>query len=593
MKQQQQKKNMVEGGFVKADKTEYTECFKITLQTPYIMRLALSAGIGGLLFGYDTGVISGALLYIKDDFEEVKKKTWMQETIVAMAIAGAIFGAGIGGWLNDKVGRRWSILIADILFFFGSIVMAIAPTPLIIILGRVVVGLGVGMASVTAPLYISETSPNRIRGALVSTNGLLITGGQFLSYLINLGFTKVNGTWRWMLGVAAVPAIVQFILMLSLPESPRYLYRKNNTREAEAILARIYPADEVEEEIRLLKQSVENELAIQGEIAEESILTKIKEAWSNKIVRRGLYAGITVQVAQQFAGINTVMYYSPMIIQFAGFASKQTALALSLISSGLNALGTIVSMVFVDRYGRRRLMIISMFGIIACLTILAAVFQQSAATAPKLSIVESTHFGVNNTCPSYLSAPNAGSWTCMSCLAAESPCAFCSTKDSQYKPGACIIETNENRAACGGESRTYFTEGCPSQIGFLAVVIMGAYIVSYAPGMGTVPWIVNSEIYPLRFRGVGGGIAAVSNWTASLIVSETFLTITKHLGSSGAFLLFAAFSLVSLLAIYFLVPETKGMPIEEVEKMLERGFKPSLCGGGRGDNPNEKRLYVK
>lgn len=191
----------------------------------------------------------------------------LQETIVSMAVAGAIVGAAVGGWLNDAFGRKKSILYADVVFFFGAIIMAISPAPWVIIIGRILVGLGVGMASMTSPLYISEASPARIRGALVSTNGLLITGGQFLSYLINLAFTKVStsklmsvlsfldflfsfesakvpkgvaqtkshsqidlfqapGTWRWMLGVAGIPALVQFILMLSLPESPRWLYRQ-------------------------------------------------------------------------------------------------------------------------------------------------------------------------------------------------------------------------------------------------------------------------------------------------------------------------------------------------------------------------------
>lgn len=149
-----------------------------------------------------------------------------QETIVSMAIAGAIIGAAIGGWMNDRYGRRTAILIADFLFFIGAVVMAASPGPSLLIVGRVFVGLGVGMASMTSPLYISEASPAKIRGALVSTNGFLITGGQFLSYLINLAFTKAPGPWRWMLGVAGIPALLQFILMFLLPESPRWLYRK-------------------------------------------------------------------------------------------------------------------------------------------------------------------------------------------------------------------------------------------------------------------------------------------------------------------------------------------------------------------------------
>ncbi|XP_031389848.1 inositol transporter 4 isoform X2 [Punica granatum] len=491
-------------------------------------------------------------------------------------VAGAIIGAGVGGWMNDRFGRKMSILSADVVFFIGAIVMAIAPAPWVIIVGRILVGLGVGMASMTAPLYISEASPARIRGALVSTNGFLITGGQFLSYLINLAFVHVKGTWRWMLGVAGLPALIQFVLMIFLPESPRWLYRKDRKEEARAILEKIYPPHEVEEEMRALEESVEAEKADESAVG-ESMVAKVKGAFSNPMVRRALYAGIAVQVAQQFVGINTVMYYSPTIVQFAGFASNKTALALSLITSGLNAIGSIVSMCFVDRFGRRRLMIISMFGIITCLVVLSGVFWQASEHAPKISNVESLHFGGNSTCSAYATAVDASSWNCMSCL--EAKCSFCANGASEYQPGACLASSKDIRSMCRGEHRTYFENGCPSKFGFLAVVLLGLYIVSYSPGMGTAPWIVNSEIYPLRYRGTGGGIAAVSNWCSNLIVSETFLTLTEALGSAGTFLLFAGFSLLGLIAIYFLVPETKGLQIEEVEKVLQEGYKPKLFRG--------------
>ncbi|KAH7837525.1 hypothetical protein Vadar_014845 [Vaccinium darrowii] len=479
---------------VKPDKTEFTECWRTSWKTPYIMRLAFSAGIGGLLFGYDTGVISGALLYIRDDFKSVEKKTWLQETIVSMAVAGAIIGAAIGGWMNDKFGRKKSILVADFLFFVGAIIMAVAPTPAVIIIGRIFVGLGVGMASMTSPLYISEASPARIRGALVSTNGLLITGGQFLSYLINLAFTKTPGTWRWMLGVAGIPALLQFILMLSLPESPRWLYRQNKVHEARAILEKIYSAEEVEEEIKALQSSIEHEKAEEASIGGDTF-SKLKNAWRNKVVRRGLYAGITVQVAQQFVGINTVI------------------------------------MATVDRYGRRKLMISSMIGIIPCLLALTVVFQQSSVHSPSVSRTESTHFGGNSTCSSYLTASDASSWNCMTCLKASSECGFCGSEPNKYLPGACLAATDATKGACGAEHRVWYTKGCPSKIGGLAVTLLGLYIIVYSPGMGTVPWIVNSEIYPLRYGGIGGGIAAVSNWCSNLIVSETFLTLTEAIGS--------------------------------------------------------------
>ncbi|KAB2031686.1 hypothetical protein ES319_D05G321600v1 [Gossypium barbadense] len=486
------------------------------------MRLALSAGIGGLLFGYDTGVISGALLYIREDFEQVDRKTWLKELILSMAVAGAIGGAAIGGWISDRFGRKRSILLADVLFAVGALVMAFAPAPVMIILGRILVGLGVGMTSMTAPLYISEASPARIRGALVSTNGLLITGGQFLSYLINLAFTKTSWTWRWMLGIAAVPALFQLILMLSLPESPRWLYRHvttlllyailklilyallNKEEEARSILEKIFPANEVDDEMNALKLSVEAEKADEHAIG-DNLIQKLKGALSNVVVRRGLYAGITVQVPHQFAG----------------FASNETALALSLITSGLNAVGSIVSMVFVDRYGRRRLMLVSMVGIILYLVSLSIIFLEAASHAPKVNQLD-TNSIPNTTCCSYISTPKPSSGNCMSCLKA-------------VLAWNMLELTTKQRDWCRG---TWFKDGCPSEFGFLAVVFIGFYILSYSPGMGTVPWIVNSEIYPLRYRGIGGDLAAVSNWISNLIVSLTFLSLTKALGSAGTFFLF-------------------------------------------------------
>jgi len=484
-----------------------------------------------------------------------------QETIVSMAVAGAIVGAGAGGWMNDRFGRRPSILIADLLFLAGSLVMCFAPAPAVIIVGRVLVGLGVGMASMTSPLYISEASPARIRGALVSTNGLLITAGQFLSYLINLAFTKVSGTWRWMLGVAGVPALLQFLLMLALPESPRWLYRKDRKGEAEAIMRRVYPPDEVEAEIEALRASVDADMAQE----ERSLAGALRAALGSVVVRRGLTAGVLCQVAQQLVGINTVMYYSPTIVQLAGFASNSTALALSLVTSGLNAAGSVVSMFFVDKAGRRRLMLLSLAGIVACLAMLSGVFFAVDSHAPEVSPAGTALFGANGTCPEFAGA--GPGWTCTHCLRAASGCGFCADTD-KLLPGACLAASDEARRACRGGRREWYSRGCPSSFGWLALVALGAYIVSYSPGMGSVPWLINSEVYPLRFRGICGGVAAVANWASNLLVTQTFLSLTQALGTAGTFLLFCGVSAASFLLLFLLVPETKGLQFEEVEQML-------------------------
>jgi len=394
-----------------------------------------------------------------------------------------------------------------------------------------------------------------------------------LAYLINLAFTKVPGTWRWMLGIAGLPALVQFILMLMLPESPRWLYRKGRKEEASEILRKIYPANEVEQEIDAMRQSVEEEVLLEGSIGEHGLIGKLRKALGSKVVRRGLMAGVIVQVAQQFVGINTVMYYSPTIVQLAGFASNNTAMALSLITSGLNAVGSVVSMFFVDRAGRRRLMLVSLVGIVVWLAVLGGTFLGAAHHAPPVSDRE-TRLLANQTrtCPEF----NPGvTWSCVNCLKAASTCGFCAHQGDKLLPGACLVLNDASRRACRAEQRELYTEGCPNNFGWLALIGLGAYIVSYSPGMGTVPWIVNSEIYPLRFRGVCGGVAAVANWVSNLIVTQTFLSLTKALGTSATFFLFCGVSFLALVVVFFTVPETKGLQFEEVERMLERkDYKP-------------------
>ncbi|KAG9442387.1 hypothetical protein H6P81_018241 [Aristolochia fimbriata] len=557
----------MEGGVHPGEASAFRDCFALAGTNLFVLRLASSAGIGGFLFGYDTGVISGALLYIRDTFFAVEKSTVLQESIVSMAVAGAIVGAAGGGFLNDRIGRKLSILIADFLFFLGSVVMATAVNPEMLIGGRVLVGLGVGMASMTAPLYISEVSPTNIRGALVSTNSFFITAGQFLAYLINLAFTRAPGTWRWMLGIAGVPALVQFFLMLLLPESPRWLYRKGKEAEAEAILKRIYTQEQAEEEILALRESVESEK--KENFSEKMNIAKI---FTTATVRKGLIAGVGLQILQQFAGINTVMYYSPTIVQLAGYASNQTALLLSLITSGLNALGSVVSIFFIDRTGRRKLLLISLTGCVVSLALLTAVFHESGTHSPLVGLSESTAKFDGLTCPAYEQVPatNSKAWSCVTCLGASPDCGFCASSVNKVAPGACLISNSTTRDTCHSVGREWYTKGCPSNFGWLALIGLALYIIFFSPGMGTVPWLVNSEIYPLRFRGICGGIAATACWVSNLIVSQTFLSLTEGIGTSWTFMLFGVVAFVGIYFVLLFVPETKGLPIEEIEKMLDR-----------------------
>lgn len=212
-------------------------------------------------------------------------------------------------------------------------------------------------------------------------------------------------------------------LLIDLPQGRK--------EEAETLLRKIYPAEDVEAEIQALKESVEKEIQETGAFENISFMTKIKTIFQTTTVRRGLMAGVGLQIFQQFVGINTVMYYSPTIVQLAGYASNQTALLLSLVTSGLNALGSIVSIYFIDRTGRKKLLVISLCGVIISLGLLSAVFHETTTHSPAVSKVETSHFAPY-TCPDYSSSRSSGTWDCMKCLKASSPdCGFCASSSDK------------------------------------------------------------------------------------------------------------------------------------------------------------------
>ncbi|KAG4911363.1 hypothetical protein GLYMA_20G246500v4 [Glycine max] len=453
---------------------------KITFfQNPYIVGITFAAGLGGLLFGYDTGVVSGALLYIKEDFELVRNSSFIQEVIVGMALIGAIFGAAIGGVINDHLGRKTATIIADICFGAGSVIMGLAGNPYVIIFGRFLVGLGVGSASVTAPVYIAEVSPSEIRGGLVSANTLMITAGQFLSFIVNYGLTRVPGTWRWMLGLSGFPAVLQFVLISFLPESPRWLYMKNRREEAILVLSKIYSSPRLEDEIKIL-----DDLLLQEPESKASV--KYTDVFTNKEIRVAFTFGAGLQALQQFAGISIIMYYSPTIIQMAGFKSNQSALFLSLIVSGMNAAGTILGIYLIDLAGRKKLALGSLSGVLVSLIILST---------------------------------------------------------------SCYLMGHGNTG---------------QTLGWIAILGLALYILFFAPGMGPVPWTVNSEIYPEEYRGLCGGMSATVNWICSVIMSTSFLSVVDAIGLGESFIILLVVSVIAIVFVIFLMPETKGLTFEEV-----------------------------
>jgi sugar porter (SP) family MFS transporter len=323
---------------------------------------------GGLLFGYDTGVISGALLFIRQDFAPLSP--FVEGIIVSTLLVGAVVGALSGGPLSDRVGRRPTALLAAVIFGLGALAVALAPSVAFIIFGRFLLGLGVGLASMIVPLYIAEIAPAERRGALVSLNQLMITIGILLSYIVGVIFTPIEG-WRYMFGVALIPALILGIGMFMLPESPRWLFEHGQIAKARTVLSRSRSPEEVDQEFREMEEI--------KELEEEQARVSYKELLA-PYVRPALIIGIGLAIFQQITGINTVIYYAPTILQNVGF-SEGGAIAATAVGVGLVNVGfTILAVRIIDRAGRRPLLIIGLIGMIISLALLGLVFALGATS---------------------------------------------------------------------------------------------------------------------------------------------------------------------------------------------------------------------
>jgi MFS transporter, SP family, galactose:H+ symporter len=331
----------------------------------FVYVAAAFAGLGGLLFGYDTGVISGAELFFKNDFT---LSVFALEVIVSGVLAGAAVGALAGGRLADLFGRRTLLIATALIFAAGAVVCSAAPSPSILIIGRIIVGLGIGLSSGAVPVYISEVSPPETRGWTVSVFQLAITLGILLAYVVDYAFAAVQG-WRWMLGLAVVPAAIFASGMFFLPESPRWLVKRGHADSARAILARIRHASVADAEFREIELSLAQ--------AEEH------GNWRDLLnagLRPALMLGIGLAIFQQVTGINTVIYYAPIIIKSAGISSDSGAILATAGIGGVNVLMTIVSMWLIDRVGRRPLLLTGIAGMFVTLGVLGWVFHSASPT---------------------------------------------------------------------------------------------------------------------------------------------------------------------------------------------------------------------
>lgn len=432
--------------------------------------------LGGLLFGYDLGIVAGALLFIKPALG----LSPVQEGLV---VSSLLFGAAIGaigcGPLSDRTGRRWVVLLAAAIFGAGAIGASLSPGADVLIFFRFVMGLAVGTFSAMVPVYLSEIAPPEIRGRLSGLNQLMISTGILVAYLVNLALSSY-GAWRLMLGLAAAPAVVLLVGLSFLPESPRWLVKRGREDEARAVLGRYREAERIDAEIEDIKQVNRQE--------EEQL--GLRRLLRDPRLRRLLLLGVGLAVFQQIVGINTIIYYAPTILTSIGYGNSAAIIA----NAGLGAWTvfiTIIMLLFVvDRIGRRRPLIYGAWGMVLSMVVLGITFFSA---------------GIQ-----------------------------------------------------GGAS------------GWIAIACLVLFKASFSLSWGGIMWIMLGEVFPLRIRGTAMGISSFFNWAANFLVGLTF-PILLAAGTGTVFFVFAAIGVLASLFAFFLVPETKGRSLEQIESHLALG----------------------
>ncbi len=338
----------------------------------YLARITVIATLGGLLFGYDTGVISGALLYMRQDLQLTSLG---EATVVSSLLFGAAFGALLGGKLADALGRKGSLLVCAVLFLVGALGSALAPNVELMVLSRVILGLAVGAASATVPLFLAEMAPADRRGRIVTINELMIVSGQMLAFVINAGLDRwFQGAhvWRWMLAVAAVPAVLLFFGMLLLPDSPRWYAIKGRLTDTRRVLGLTRAPAEAAEEYNIIAEHARRDLAEDRGAAMRDLRAY---AW----MRRILMVGIGLAIAQQATGINTVIYYAPTILESTGLAASASLIA-TIAVGVISVAMTIVGIVLLGFMSRRPLLITGFSGVAVSQLILALCFLLPEST---------------------------------------------------------------------------------------------------------------------------------------------------------------------------------------------------------------------
>jgi len=337
----------------------------------FILRISSIAGLGGILYGYDMGIIAAAAIFVKRGFA---LSTVQEELVVSIVLVGAMIGALVGGTVADRIGRRATLVWAAVIFIIGSLLAPLATNVTVLVLARAIIGLGIGFTSVTAPVYVSELSPPQSRGMLIGLYQFALTLGIALADLVGYLLAAQQG-WRWMFGLAVVPTVLFLVAVVTVPESPRWLFAHARKEEAERVL--------------LSYTDVAGAQQFLADI-QEGLKAPVEQRWSalwSPAVRGSLFVAVGVTVLQQVTGINTIIYYGPQIFAMAGSVSHSSAILSTFVVAMVNVIATVVGISLVDRVGRKPLLYVGVTGMTVALFALSFAFSHQAEVGASMGKV--------------------------------------------------------------------------------------------------------------------------------------------------------------------------------------------------------------
>jgi SP family galactose:H+ symporter-like MFS transporter len=503
------------------------------------MLIAVMTACGGLLFGYDVGVISGALLFLGKKFELSDQG---QEVVTSAVLVGSFLGALGAGWYTRRFGGRSANMLAGAIFVVGAFASAASGSAETLTMSRLLVGLGIGITAVAAPLYVGEIAPPDRRGLMITLYQLFITIGILVSYIVDLAAAP---HWRIMFGLGAVPGVVLAVGMSFMPSSPRWLASRGRMDEAKKVLDRTLEPSMAERALR----------DIQNDLESQKGLPHWWLAFRTRAARRALVITTTLAVLQQFIGINAIIYYAPRIFQKAGFADAKAALWATLVVGVVNVVATFITMGMVDKSGRRTLLIWGLTGMVASLGVLGIAFKQfdhaDAQQTAQLSSAQNAQYS------SAQSAEKTARIAAQRVATDPAPPHNLEAATPTDAPTDVASPRDLPSTSQGAETLAWLTLVC--------VIV---YIACFAFSMGPLVWVLIGEMFPLQARGSGNAIACGGNYFANFIVGATFLTLLTKLGASNTFLIFASVAMFTLLFVLFFLPETAGRTLEEIEQDL-------------------------